>query len=100
MTLVPDLAIFDKLLPKEKHVIAMLFKEGYSPDDPIENLAGDASPLASTLWSKDLSIDDSEDNFLEHIQFLASLIEPYPESSYDNNNVSKWDSYRDDEENE
>ncbi|KAG6492324.1 hypothetical protein ZIOFF_047279 [Zingiber officinale] len=53
--------LFSKLLPKEKHMLFILFEDRDLPQEGLEeNHAGDTSPGATVLWFMDLSLDISE----------------------------------------
>ncbi|KAG6468511.1 hypothetical protein ZIOFF_073199 [Zingiber officinale] len=75
--------IFDKLLPRE--VATVLCEEEPPLDDLDGNRAGTTSPWSFILRSTNLSLDTSEpeDDYLEHIQYLAACTQPTPHSKPD-----------------
>ncbi|KAG6470261.1 hypothetical protein ZIOFF_071325 [Zingiber officinale] len=85
--------IFDKLLPRE--VAVVLYEEEPPLDDLDGNCVGTTSPWSSILQSTNLSLDTSEpeDDYLEHIQYLAACTQPTPHSKPD---APIWDTYAND----
>ncbi|KAG6518126.1 hypothetical protein ZIOFF_021528 [Zingiber officinale] len=80
--------IFKKLLPKES-VAVLLQVENELPKPTLEqDHAGETSPRATVLQPIDTTLEyaDGEDDFLEHIQYLASISTPWDLQP-------KWDSY-------
>ncbi|KAG6536170.1 hypothetical protein ZIOFF_001219 [Zingiber officinale] len=88
--------IISKLLPKEKHMISVLFEEHSLPQEGLEeNHARDTSLGATVLRSMDLSLDNSEygEELIDQICYMAAITTPMEDPRQ-----PIWDSYSDDED--